>query len=41
MKKAIKIDRPAIKNCGGKRGKGCGSAWNGAAKLITKIKVAA
>ena len=41
MRKTIKINRPAIKNCGGKRGKGCGSSWAGASKGVTSIKIAA
>lgn len=41
MRKAIKIDRPAVKNCGSRKKGGCGSNWAGASTLITKIKVAA
>lgn len=41
MRKYPKKSRPAIKNCGGKRGKGCSSNWAGATKMQTKIKVAA
>ena len=41
MKKKLKIDRPSVKNCGGKRGKGCGSNWAGATESKPKIKMAA
>jgi len=42
MRNTIKIDRPAIKNCGGKKGKGgCGSNWAGASQVKTAIKIAA
>jgi len=41
MRKYIKLDRPAIQNCGGKKkGSGCNS-WAGATTLQTKIKIAA
>ena len=39
MRKAIKIDRPAIKNCGSRKKGGCN--WAGATTMIKKIKVAA
>lgn len=40
MKKTIRIDRPAVKNCGSRKGKG-GCSWAGSTKLLTKIKIAA
>jgi len=40
MRKIIRFDRPAVKNCGSRKGKG-GCTWGGATKLITKIKIAA
>lgn len=41
MRKTVKINRPQVKACGGKRGKGCGSSWAGSTKLQTKIRIAA
>jgi hypothetical protein len=40
MRTYTKKSRPAIKNCGSRRGKG-GCNWGGATKGQTKIKVAA
>lgn len=40
MRNIQKVNRPTIKFCGGKKGKGCNS-WAGATTLITQIKIAA
>ena len=39
MLKTIRKDRPAIKNCGGKKGKGSCGSWAGSTKIVTTIKV--
>lgn len=41
MRNYTKLDRPAIKNCGGKKGKGSCGSWAGAITVKTKIKTAA
>jgi hypothetical protein len=35
-----KKKKKSIKNCGGKKGRGC-NTWGGATKLVTTIKIAA
>ncbi len=41
MRKSIKVNRPGIRFCGGKKkGSGCAS-WAGSSSLITRIKIAA
>lgn len=41
MRKTLKIDRPQVKSCGGKKKGGSCNSWAGATSLITKIKIAA
>jgi len=41
MKKSVKKNRPMIKACGGKKGKGCSSSWAGATKGVSKLKLVA